>query len=134
MAGGCAIQGRATGCRRGPGPNDLDETLTAVAPVLTPPMQQAQAEVPSVEGDRTAVQERCAARAGRRGQGWWGGTEVGRRGPAQGGQPARHRRDHRPAGEFLVFGQAAVARPAAGQRAATGGAAVETARTGRAVV
>src|SRR5215471_6227382 len=64
MAGGCAIQGRATGCRRGPGSNDLDETLTAVAPVLTLPMQQAQAEVPSVEGDQTAVQQRCAARGG----------------------------------------------------------------------
>src|SRR6266487_875763 len=34
--------------RPGAGIDDLDETLTAVPPVLTPSMQQARVEVPSV--------------------------------------------------------------------------------------
>jgi hypothetical protein len=34
--------------------NDLDETLTPIPSILTPPMQQAQAEMPSVESDQTA--------------------------------------------------------------------------------
>src|SRR5215469_163872 len=115
--------------------NDLDETLTVSAPVLTPPMRQARMEVPSVESDsnrRSGVMRRLrrGAEAGFGGA----GTEVGARGPAQGGEPAWYRRGLRPAGELLVFGQAPPARPAAGQRATTCRAAVETARPRRAVM
>src|SRR6266516_4410232 len=46
------------------GINDLDGTLTAAPPFLTLPMQQAQAEVPTVESDQTAVQARCVLRRG----------------------------------------------------------------------
>src|SRR5689334_18464708 len=44
--------------------NDLDETLTVSASFLTPPMQRAYMEVPSVEGDQTAVQQRASPGAG----------------------------------------------------------------------
>ena len=39
----------------GAGIDDLDETLTTAPPVLTPPMQQTQPVVPSVESDYAAA-------------------------------------------------------------------------------
>ena len=48
--------------------SDLDEILTAAAPVLTPPMQHARAEAPSVESHQTAAHQR-RGQGKRRGRG-----------------------------------------------------------------
>src|SRR6516165_7702800 len=71
----------ASGGGPGAGINDLDETLTAAAPFLTPLMQRAWTEVPNVECDQPAAHRRGVVQAERRGLVWWLESEVARRWP-----------------------------------------------------
>jgi hypothetical protein len=110
-AGVGAVQERASSGRRPGKIADLDEILTFVWPVLTPPIQRGRPGMPSVEGDQAAGHQRSAAPGRVLSPRFGCGTEVGAGGPTQRGQPARRGRGHWAAGEFLVFGQAPPARP-----------------------